>query len=68
MGFWEERNEAEAQARRNARHPQDAPAECADCGTTDDTVLLGICSKCFEAHLGARHHAVKDRLDGMGRY
>lgn len=39
--------EAEARARTlAARHPQDAPATCADCGVVSPDVLLGYCGAC----------------------
>jgi hypothetical protein len=68
MGFWEEHTEREAEVTRKARHPQDAPMECAHCHEVKDDVLLGICAGCFDADLGAKHHHVRDRLDGQARY
>jgi hypothetical protein len=46
MGFWEEHNEREAEATRKARHPQDAPMECVQCGQVRDDVMLGYCGPC----------------------
>ena len=45
MGFWEEQAQREAEATLEARHPQDAPAECR-CGHVGTDVLLGICEDC----------------------
>lgn len=53
MSFWEEHErreakvEEEAQARVvAARHPQDAPSDCAECGCHGADVMFGICAGC----------------------
>lgn len=78
MGFWEEHNAREYCDRKVhglcrcadtcTPSAQNAPSGCAECGTEGLDVLLGICGSCFEKHLASRHHAVKDRLNGMARY
>jgi len=68
VSFWDEHANREADVRRVARHPQDAPALCAECDEVKPDVLLGICGECFGEYLAARHHAVHARLNGMARY
>ena len=50
MGFWEEHAEREAALAPPAPPTaQNAPTECAYCGTVDADVLLGVCAGCADA-------------------